>query len=151
VVAHGGAVRVDSAPGRGTTLHLSFPTSRQAPPLAPALQAGVRLGAPQGAGLHVLYVDDDEVIVLMVERLLTQAGYRMTAFKGSRAAVAAVRAEPRAFDLVVSDFSMPGLTGMDVARDVAAARADLPVVITSGYISDELQAPCCTSSTCWSS
>ena len=75
----------------------------------------------------------------MVERLLTQAGYRVTALTDGRAAVAAVQATPYAFDLVITDFNMPGFTGTDVARALAQIRADLPVVISSGYISDELQ------------
>jgi CheY-like chemotaxis protein len=92
----------------------------------------------RGQGQHVLCVDDDEVIVLMVDRLLTQAGYRVTTFSDGQAAVAAVGAAPAAFDLVITDFNMPGFTGMDVARAMAEIRADLPVVISSGYISEEL-------------
>ena len=100
---------------------------------------GTEPGALQGAGQHVLYIDDDDVIVLMVERLLVQAGYRVTLFTDGREAVAAVLAEPLAFDLVITDYNMPGFTGMDVARAVAVIRPDLPVVISSGYISEDLQ------------
>jgi signal transduction histidine kinase len=136
VEAHHGTIRVDSAPGQGTTAHLYFPTADPEPmaPAPPATEPRLLLGA----GQHVLYVDDDEVIVLMVERLLVKAGYRVTLFKDGREAVAAVRAEPLAFDLVVTDFDMPGLTGIDVARALAAIRQDLPVVISSGYISEDL-------------
>jgi len=137
VTAHGGTTRVDSAPGRGTTVNLYLPITAldAVPPAAPALSI-----AAHGSGQHVLYVDDDEVIVVMVERLLTQAGYRVTPHRDGRAAVAAVQAAPAAFDIVVTDFNMPGFTGLDVARAVAAIRPGLPVVISSGYISEELHA-----------
>jgi signal transduction histidine kinase/CheY-like chemotaxis protein len=137
VAAHHGAIRVDSAPGEGTTVHLYLPATDPEPVSPPP--PGTEPGALQGTGQHVLYIDDDDVIVLMVERLLVQAGYRVTLFTDGREAVAAVLAEPLAFDLVVSDFNMPGFTGMDVARAVAVIRPDLPVVISSGYISEDLQ------------
>jgi len=136
VTAHQGAIRVDSAPGQGTTVNLYLPITDREPVTLPQ----ATLISAQGAGQHVLYVDDDEVIVVMVERLLTQAGYRVSVFRDGRAAVAAVQAAPDAFDVVVTDYNMPDFTGMDVARAVAAIRPGLPVVISSGYISEDLQA-----------
>jgi CheY-like chemotaxis protein len=138
VTAHQGAIRIDSVPGQGTTVNLYLPLTDREPAPAPAAPT-LPIGA-HGSGQHVLYVDDDEVIVVMVERLLTQAGYRVSAFRDGRAAVAAVQAAPQAFDVVVTDFNMPGFTGMDVARAVAAISPDVPVVISSGYISEDLQA-----------
>jgi CheY-like chemotaxis protein len=137
LAAHRGSIRVDSQPGQGTTVHLYFPVVDAAPEAAPPSETAA--DTSQGAGQQVIYVDDDEVIVLMVERLLTQAGYRVTTFHDGRAAVAAVEAHPQAFDLVVTDFNMPGFTGMDVAHALAAIRPDLPVVISSGYVTEDLQ------------
>ena len=142
VASHRGAIHVESAPGRGTTVHLYLPTT-DAAPMTPEPPARA-VADDRGQGQHVLYVDDDEVIVVMVERLLTQAGYRVASFTDGRAAVAAVQAAPASFDLVITDFNMPSFTGTDVARAVAAIRADLPVVISSGYISEELQAAATT-------
>ena len=138
VAAHHGAIRVDSQPGLGTTMHLYLPTTDAAPveEAAPVTAPG----ALQGAGQHVAYVDDDEVIVLMVERLLLQAGYRVTAFRDGHEAVAAIAGRPFDFDLVITDFNMPGYSGLDVALALHEVRADLPVVISSGYITEELQA-----------
>ena len=84
----------------------------------------------------MLYVDDDEVMLLLVERLLLRLGYRVTCLQDPRQAVAAVRDRSRGFDLVVSDFNMPEFSGLDVARELASIRADLPVAIISGHLTD---------------
>ncbi|MBL0147335.1 MAG: response regulator [Ideonella sp.] len=104
---------------------------------APTSQPG---GVAQGRGQHVLYIDDDEVMMVMVEGLLQSIGYRATVHGRPAKAVAAVRAKPQAFDVVVTDFNMPGMSGLDVVREIAAIRPDLPVIISSGYLSDELRA-----------
>jgi len=137
VAEHRGAIRVDSELGVGTTVHLYFPVT-QAAAVAAAGPAGSPV-VPAGLGQQVAYVDDDEVVSLMVERLLTQCGYRVTAFAQGREAVAAIQAQPARFDLVVTDYNMPGFSGIEVADAVARLRADLPVVISSGYISEELR------------
>ena len=88
----------------------------------------------------MLYLDDDEVMVLLVERLLRRLGYRVSCYQDPREAVAAVRSQSQTFDLVVSDFNMPEFSGLDVARELAAIRPDLPVVISSGYLTEEQRA-----------
>ena len=97
---------------------------------------------PRAAGrcTHVLYLDDDEVMGLMVERLLAREGHQVTVFRDPAQAVAAVQAAPHRFGIVVSDYNMPQLSGLDVAQRVRAVRPALPVLITSGYVSDELEA-----------
>ncbi|MBL0124385.1 MAG: response regulator [Betaproteobacteria bacterium] len=93
-----------------------------------------------GRGRHILYLDDDESLVLLVQRLLERRGFRVSGFTDQREALATIRAGPAAFDLVVSDYNMPGMSGLDVAREVRAIRADLPVAIASGYIDEALRA-----------
>ena len=93
-----------------------------------------------GDGCRVLYLDDDETMALVVEQLLRRAGYLATIFQDAQRALAAVRAEPQGFDIVVTDFNMPRLSGLDVARQLAEIRADLPVIISSGYIDSSLRA-----------
>lgn len=138
VAAHHGAIAVDSSPGQGTTFHLYLPV---ADPGTQAL-AQERAATPRtsGHGERILYVDDDETMVLMVERLLQRAGYQSHVCLSAQEAVEAVRMHPDAFDLVVTDYNMPGLSGLQVARALAQLRPSLPVVVSSGYIGDELRA-----------
>ena len=87
----------------------------------------------------MLYVDDDEVMKVLVERLLTRAGYRPACHGSVQQALAALRADPAAWDVVVTDYSMPELSGVEFARRVRAIRPDLPVIVMSGYVADELR------------
>jgi PAS domain S-box-containing protein len=137
VSVHGGAINVESAPGAGSRFDLWFPLE-DAPEEAVETQHGA-LDAPPGAGQHVLCVDDDPAMVLMVDGLLRRAGYRVTTFEQPAAALARVRADPRAFDIVVTDFNMPEMNGMELAVALARAAPQLPVIITSGFISDEMR------------
>jgi CheY-like chemotaxis protein len=137
VSAHHGAISVESEPGVGTTFHLYFPTS-EAAAFVPAFDST----APallRGQGRHVLYVDDDEVMVLMVERLLGRAGFHVTCCADARAAITCVQATPERVDVVVTDFNMPEFSGLDLAEALAKMRPGLPVVISSGYISDDMR------------
>ena len=137
VGAHGGAITVDTAPGQGSCFHVFLP-------LLAAEGAGPTLPQPSTAGLrgtgqHVLYIDDDEVMVLMVDRLLARAGYRVTVQTDATLALALVQARPDDFDAVVTDFNMPVLSGLQVAAELAHLRPTLPVVISSGFVTDELR------------
>jgi len=138
VVAHHGAISVESEPGRGSTLHLYFPAAH---PMAMAAHpvSAPREGTP-GHGERVLYVDDDETMVVMVESLLKHQGYHVSVFQSAQSAIAAVREHPQNFDCVVTDFNMPECSGLDLARELARLRPELPVVVSSGYITDELRA-----------
>jgi signal transduction histidine kinase len=136
VVAHRGAIAVDSVPGKGSTLHLYLPAVESVAAAASA-QDAAQLDT-LGHGERVLYVDDDEIMVLMVERLLQRSGYRVSTFQSANAALAAVRDDPDTFDFVVTDFNMPECSGLDLAHELARIRPELPVVISSGYITDDL-------------
>jgi PAS domain S-box-containing protein len=137
VEAHGGAIAVASELGRGSTFDVYLPLvdyESKPMPLEATLDESLR-----GRGQHVLYVDDDEVMVLMVQSLLQRLGYRATCVLDAHAAITMVERDPTAFDFVVTDFNMPNCSGLDVVRALASIRPDLPVAISSGYVSDELR------------
>jgi CheY-like chemotaxis protein len=95
--------------------------------------------AGTGRGERILLVDDDPAIVLIVERLLSLAGYQVRAFEDPVLALAALGEQPDGVDLVLSDFNMPGLSGVELARQCLALRPNLPVVISSGYLSEDVR------------
>ncbi len=138
VETHGGAITVTTAPGKGSTFELFLPLVDEAS--APMPLESTRAQPPRGSGQHVLYVDDDEMMALLVQSLLQRLGYRATCTLDAREALAIVARDPQSIDLVVTDFNMPKCSGLDVARAVSRLRPNLPVAISSGYISDELRA-----------
>lgn len=149
---HGGAVDVISQLGVGSTFMLYFPVSDNAAVLSeapPRPSPGDTLCAvppaasapPDSASRkHVMYVDDDQALVSLVQRLLRRRGYQVTGFLDPREATEALRENPWAYDLVVTDYNMPGYCGVDLVRDSKLIRPDLPVALASGYISAEIEA-----------
>ena len=137
VTSHHGAITLTSTLGEGSLFEVLLPATE-----APAQLASPTAVAPptlHGEGRHVLYLDDDSAMVLLVTRLLNKRGFKVTGFEVAAEAIAAVRAAPESFDLVVTDFNMPKASGLDVARAIVEIRPDLPLVIISGYITDSLR------------
>ena len=133
VAAHQGEIVVHSQPGQGSCFDVYLPL---ADPLGAAEAPRPVAPGPVGQGQHVLYVDDDEVMLLMVGQLLERAGYRISGLARVAEALAALREAPLAFDLVVTDLNMPDGSGLDVARAALHQRPDRPVVLSSGYVSE---------------
>ena len=96
--------------------------------------------AGEGRGRHVLVLDDDEPMGLVSAQLLERAGYQVSVFSDPELALKTLRAAPEACDVLVTDFNMSGRNGLDVVRELAAIRPDLPVVLSSGYFDDALVA-----------
>jgi PAS domain S-box-containing protein len=137
VKSHGASMAIESAPGTGSTFRIYFPAV-EAP--VPSETASAPSAAPvQGKGKHILYVDDEEAIIFLMRRLLERQGFRVSGYTDPREAVAAVRDKPDEFDLAVTDYNMPGMSGLEVASALRSIRADLPVVLASGYITEELR------------
>jgi signal transduction histidine kinase/CheY-like chemotaxis protein len=129
VAKHDGFIDVDSAPGRGTTFHVHLPA--RPPALAVSAPAAPQT-APDG-GAHVLFVDDEEDIATLAKRSLERLNYRVTTFSSSTAALADFVKNHAAYDVIVSDATMPELSGADLARKVREVRPEIPIVLISGY------------------
>ena len=141
VQGHGGAVEVDTALGHGTTFTLYLPVApADADAAGVAPRAAAIAGVPAaGRPRHILYVDDDAAMVAVIQRLLERNGCRVSAHTDPHAALAALRADAASFDLLLTDYSMPALSGLDVAQAARAVRADLPVALTSGFLDEALR------------
>jgi PAS domain S-box-containing protein len=129
VKGHEGAVGVESLPGKGSVFRVYLPALREEPPRVPQSEPSI-----EGGGARVMYVDDEEPLVVLATRWLGRMGYKVTGFSDSAQALEAFRARPFDFDAVVSDFSMPGLSGLDLLREVIGIRKDVAVVMSSGYL-----------------
>ncbi|MDP1999095.1 MAG: ATP-binding protein [Rhodoferax sp.] len=134
---HMGTVDVQSAPGVGSAFTLYFPVAEGAISAAP--QEPVKPSEIQGMGKRVMYVDDDEALVFLVKRALTRKGFDVTTFTDPRVAVATLRDQPMAFDLVVTDYNMPGYSGLELLREARLIRPELPIALASGYVTAEIE------------
>lgn len=124
-----GVVGVESEPGRGTRVDVWLPAH-----VAPAASASVAdPAAEESGGRHVLFVDDEEGLALLERRQLQALGYRVTIHTSSLAALEDFRRRPHAFDALVTDNTMPRLTGLALAAEITRIRPGLPVLMVSGY------------------
>jgi PAS domain S-box-containing protein len=126
---HQGAIVVRSRPGSGTCFEVYLPGHEEPPADEPA---GTRT-LPRGRGERVLLIDDEAPIVFATSILLRRLGYVVAAHGDPREAWEAFAADPSAFDLVISDMTMPHLTGVELAGRIFERRPDLPILLTSGF------------------
>jgi PAS domain S-box-containing protein len=130
---HDAAISVYSEPGRGTRFHIYFPVAQDLGPAAAAEQVEPK----RGRGERILYLDDEESLVILAKRLLERMGYQVAGFNDSAQALAAFQTAPGDFDLVLTDLSMPGMSGMEVSRRMLEIRPDIPVLLATGYVRNE--------------
>jgi PAS domain S-box-containing protein len=130
VEAHGGAIVCESVLGQGTTFHVYLPEVE-----AVEAAASARRDIAEAGGEHILLVDDEEILADLVKSMLERSGYRVTAKTGSLEALAVFQNHPESFDLVITDQTMPGMTGIDLARRLLQLRPGLPIILCTGYSS----------------
>lgn len=138
VTRHGGKIVVDSAPGAGTRFDLFFPVAA-----AKSDAAAPFASMPSGSSLEpkgrVLYIDDDDALVFLITRLLERSGHEVKAFVSSHDARELLRTTDQHFDVVISDYNMPGDNGIEVLKEVVALRPGVSVALISGYITDAMR------------
>jgi len=147
ITDHQGGISVESRLGEGSTFHLCIPALAAAAMPAPLVipeSVPVPVSASPSSSSssvvtvvpHVLLVDDEDLLVQLGTELLEAQGFRVSGFTDPQAALAAVRAQPTAFDVVITDLTMPGMTGLELAGELQLLRADLPIILASGYGAD---------------
>ena len=82
---------------------------------------------------RVLFVDDEEALVEMGEDILAELGYDVTSRMSSREALALLKEDPSRFDLIITDQTMPEMTGVELAKEILTLRADMPIIMCTGF------------------
>jgi CheY-like chemotaxis protein len=127
---HGGDVTVTSKPGDGTTFCVYIPAIERVEEEEEQSHAVTQLLEGHE---HILLVDDEKVIIEMEQQMLERLGYRVTARASSQEALEVFAAGPNQFDLVITDMTMPSMTGDLLARKLLEMRSDIPIILCTGY------------------
>lgn len=137
VLEHQGAISVESKLGEGTTFQIWLPRS------------SARIGGEEDSALdalrtpggheRIVIVDDDEFMRFVLERTLVSMGYQVRCFSSPIEALEAIRKNPQEVDLVLTDYNMPETSGVELTRELVALRPGLPVIISSGFVDEEVQ------------
>ena len=128
VTEHGGAIEVQSQPGRGTTFNLYFPRTSESPQ-DPVARTSL---ASHGRGT-VLFIDDEPSIVAVGKAMLAELGYDVWSYTDSREALEVFRLHAQDIDVVVSDQTMPSSTGEILAKHMLAIRPSIPIILCTGF------------------
>lgn len=136
---HMGAVDVHSQPGQGSTFTLYFPAHAGTAPLPEVVASAAAPSPLARTSGHVMYVDDDQALLFLVKRVLTRQGLKVSTFDDPQQALLTLRQAANDYDLLVTDYNMPGFSGVDLLRQVHTIRPELPVALASGYVTPEIE------------
>ena len=130
VEQHAGLIKVKSTPGEGTEFELYFPLTEKAEENSQAI-----LSDPPHGTEKVLFVDDEAMLIDIAGQMLTDLGYEIVATTEGRQALEMIRKNPARFDLVITDQTMPGMTGKELSHEIMQINPQLPVILCTGYSS----------------
>jgi PAS domain S-box-containing protein len=128
VKSHDGAIAVESELGKGTSFHVFLPVIE-----ASSSSARDEEDAPSGGSERILLVDDEDTLVELGSMMLEGMGYKVNGQTSSLEALDLFRQDPRGFDLVITDLTMPQMTGLELAQELLRIRPDLPIILCTGY------------------
>lgn len=126
---HNSTIAVSSAPNQGTTFSLHFPTLQIELPTPPEATQKLVVGGTE----RILLVDDEQQIIDFLEVALKRLGYKVSSFCDSMEAVQFFRENSNDIDLVLTDMTMPNMTGAELAREVLSIRHEIPIILTTGF------------------
>jgi PAS domain S-box-containing protein len=131
IESYKGVIRVDSQPGQGTVFRIFIPSNDDLI-FEPEIQ---KAGLPQGKEC-ILFIDDEESIVRLMSQTLEKLGHTVITQTNSLSALTLFQQSPQAFTLVITDQTMPHLTGMKLAQKIKALRPELPIILCTGFNED---------------
>jgi len=129
VRSYGGAITAYSEIGKGSTFSIFLPLLPQETQPSEAMPAP----AAETGSERILLVDDDAGQLKSLAQMLERLGYKITTRSSGRTAAAAFKKDPEAFDLVITDQTMPGTSGIELARDLVKVRPDIPIILNTGF------------------
>jgi CheY-like chemotaxis protein len=127
--SHDGGISVYSEPGKGTVFHLYFPVFET----ETIVRETEAKPIPRGLGEHILFVDDEAALADVGKKMLERLGYRVTMTTSALEAIAIVRNQPKPFDLVITDLTMPVMDGTKLGGQLLQLQPRLPIIIATGY------------------
>jgi len=127
--SHGGAIEVESVPGQGTTVSVYFPRQEEGLEQTDA----PRIQVAESGRERILFVDDEQILADLGKATLESLGYRVVSVTSAPRALDLFRDDPHGFDLLVTDQTMPQMSGVDLVREFKGLKPDMPIVICTGF------------------
>jgi PAS domain S-box-containing protein len=134
VRSHKGAIRVCSQPDQGTTFEIYLPAYQTPVQVEPTVEKSI----VRGSG-RILFVDDEPSIAAIYQKALSRLGYQVAVETSSLQALARFKAAPREFDLLVTDYTMPEMTGLQLAAEIRRLHSQIPMILCTGYSEETTQ------------
>jgi CheY-like chemotaxis protein len=128
IKSHGGHIKVYSELGKGATFEVLFPRIE-----SEAISDDKNIDMSPMGNERILFIDDEDFLVDLAKRMLEKLGYQVVVKQSPIEALEIFKDQPDKFDLVISDMTMPGLTGVELAKQVIAIRSDIPFILCTGY------------------
>jgi CheY-like chemotaxis protein len=130
--SHGGGIQVESTVGTGTTLRIYLPIAEESVSGSEDEDEGVRVSGTE----RILFVDDEQMLVEMAENELSNLGFKVTGISDSGHVLTFLKNDTTRIDILVTDQTMPGMSGIELAKEALKIRNNLPIILCTGYNSE---------------